>query len=42
MSTQVGFSALLLGTATGSEQIAGTTLVSMLRSDDVKHAHTPV
>jgi hypothetical protein len=42
MSTQVGFSALLLGTATGSEQVAGTTLVSMLRSDDVKHAHTPV
>jgi hypothetical protein len=39
MSTQVGFSALLLG-ATGSEHVSGMTLPSVLRAEDVNHAHT--
>jgi hypothetical protein len=40
MSTQVGFSALLLGTATGSEHVSGATLVSRLRVEDVTHLGT--
>ena len=40
MSTQVGFSALLLGTATGSEHVSGVTLVSRLRTEDVTQVGT--
>jgi hypothetical protein len=37
MSTQVGFSALLLGTATGSEHVSGVALASSLRAENVAH-----
>ena len=40
MSTQVGFAALLLGTATGSEHVSGLSLVPTLRAEDATHAHT--
>jgi glycosyl transferase family 2 len=40
MSTQVGFSALLLGTATGSEPVSGIRLVPRLRAEDVTHVGT--
>ena len=40
MSTQVGFSALLLGAATGSEHVSGMTFVPRLRGEEVTHVGT--
>jgi hypothetical protein len=39
MSTQIGFSALLLG-ATGSEHVSGMTFAPRLRGEDVTHVGT--